>query len=92
MEEKLIGRGKLEHWDSPTKQFDVDYAFTVTTEPRVRPGFPSTTRRSSTGKVKSLSGEFIAEGTYRLFRSGGETLKIAHLGPGNWGILTQSYS
>ena len=90
MEEKLAGRGKLEDWDKPTKQFDVDYSFTITTAPCVRPGFPLTTRRSSVGKVQSLAGEFIAEGTYRLFRSGGETLKIGHPGLGIWGVLTQS--
>ena len=90
MEEKLTGRGRLEDWDKPTKQFDVDYNFTITTAPHLRPGFPPTTRRSSVGKVKSLAGEFIAEGTYRLFRSGGETLKIAHPGLEIWGVLAES--
>lgn len=87
MEEKLAGRGKLQNWTRPSVQFDVEYAFTVTTAPYKRSGFPTTVQRTSVGDVRCLTAKFIEQGTYRLFTANGETLKVEQPSLGTWNIV-----
>jgi hypothetical protein len=88
LKERIEGLGELETWERPGHRFLVGYGFDITTEALERPGFPRvSTRRNSNGVVGALSGEFIAEGYYRLFASGGEILKVQKVAHGQWVIL-----
>jgi hypothetical protein len=87
--EKKEGRGQLESWDRPDKKLPVAYAFDITTDIVARPGVPRVAARShSMGKITALTGESIAEGSYQLFASDGEILKVKNVGLGQWVILT----
>jgi len=88
MRERLEGQGEIESWDHPQTRLAVTYVFDITSDVVERPGFPRVVAsRHSTGQVRALKGESIAEGFYQLFASDGEILKIKNLGLGKWVIL-----
>jgi hypothetical protein len=68
MLERIEGTGKLEKWDQPDGQHDVNYNFTITTNIVERPGFPRVaSTRHGQGTVRSTAGTAFPEGAYRLF-------------------------
>jgi hypothetical protein len=88
MYETIQGQGQLESWDRPEKKIPVSYRFDITTNILERPGFPRVaTHRDSRGTVRSLSGESLSQGEYRLFASNGEVLKVQNIGLEEWVIL-----
>jgi len=89
MEEYLEGDGELECWENPDKKYVVRYQFTIITEIIAKTGIHAVgTRRHGIGRVTALSGEFFAEGEYRLIAEDGEVLKVFNSGLDHWEILS----
>jgi len=90
MREEIEGRGELESWDSPGKRLQVSYKFVFSPVLITNRGVGRVAARTdSKGWVKSLNGEAIPNGEYRLY-AGGEILKVENTGFGEWVVLAEN--
>jgi hypothetical protein len=82
----IEGPGVLESFPNPDTKIKVNYKFEITTIVENKPGFPPLTRTVSKGTIRSLNGEPIERGYYRLITRD-EVLKVQNLEYGMWVVL-----
>jgi hypothetical protein len=86
--ETVKGKGLLLSYENPTKEYQVEYEFNIHTRIVERDGFSGVAAdKTSSGGVRRLDGEPIAEGYYQLHAADGEIMRVKNLGFGGWVIL-----
>jgi hypothetical protein len=88
MVETIEGKGRLESIREPGKTWEVEYHFDITTTVQRKSGVAGaavTTKRDSSGWVRSSDGSPILQGEYTLYSEDGEILRVDYFD--DWTIV-----